>query len=309
MDIALFCSEAVAKLPDVNVKYLVNESSAQALEMILGDETVEAVVDCTAVLSVEEALRVLRSGKKLVTSDVVLVAENYAVLNNAAAESGTALHWESALAGGAKWLEEAGKSNRFTGILTEGNDFAREAAACLALASHSFGIAMPVKEVHSFSLANLTEQDLEVARQHGFVCRLISSAHKTEVGTTAYVEPSFVRPEHFLAEGNCTLAVETQNGGFEYHEARPAGLEAMAEACHSEMKAVHVEEVENENTIDIKPYYIRFAGQSGGWLDIVTRERWGDGVLTMPVSVKAIHSWAHHALRYDPDMFFAAVVR
>ena len=61
--------------------------------------------------------------------------------------------------------------------------------------------------------------------------------------------------------------------------------------------------------IDVHPYYIRFSGDSGGWLDIVTRERMGEGVVTMPVSVKAMHNWASHAVKFDPEVFFARLIK
>lgn len=68
-------------------------------------------------------------------------------------------------------------------------------------------------------------------------------------------------------------------------------------------------EAECDNSIDVHPYYIRFSGDSGGWLDIVTRERMGEGVVTMPVSVKAMHNWASHAVRFDPEVFFARLIK
>lgn len=35
----------------------------------------------------------------------------------------------------------------------------------------------------------------------------------------------------------------------------------------------------------------------------------GEGVVTMPVSVKAMHNWASHAVRFDPEVFFARLIK
>ena len=67
--------------------------------------------------------------------------------------------------------------------------------------------------------------------------------------------------------------------------------------------------LETTKVKELEQVVIRFSGDSGGWLDIVTRERMGEGVVTMPVSVKAMHNWASHAVKFDPEVFFARLIK
>ena len=106
--------------------------------------------------------------------------------------------------------------------------------------------------------------------------------------------------DHPLASGGRRLLVYT---GDSWREVEAPSEESLTGGAGPEGEA------ECDNSIDVHPYYIRFSGDSGGWLDIVPRERMGEGVVTMPVSVKAMHNWASHAVRFDPEVFFARLIK
>ena len=44
----------------------------------------------------------------------------------------------------------------------------------------------------------------------------------------------------------------------------------------------------------------------GSWM-VVWKKRWGNGVLTRPVSPAQMHSWYVEARSNDPGIFFAAL--
>ena len=48
-------------------------------------------------------------------------------------------------------------------------------------------------------------------------------------------------------------------------------------------------------------FYVR--GARDAWLESVTSESWGEGIVTAPVAVDEIHAW----LKNNPDAFMAAI--
>ena len=140
----------------------------------------------------------------------------------------------------------------------------------------------------------------KTAAERGLACVLMSGGHSTAEGMTAYTEPCFLPKDHPLASGGRRLLVYT---GDSWREVEAPSEESLTGGAGPEGEA------ECDNSIDVHPYYIRFSGDSGGWLDIVTRERMGEGVVTRPVSVKAMHNWASHAVKFDPEVFFARLIK
>ena len=54
-------------------------------------------------------------------------------------------------------------------------------------------------------------------------------------------------------------------------------------------------------------YYVRTAAPDG-WLQHLTRRKMGSGVITEPVSVRAMHEWLQQALLRDPGCFIAGLL-
>lgn len=188
----------------------------------------------------------------------------------------------------------------FCGVLTTGAELHREAEACRRCAALAFGRAPRAGDVPAFGLEHLRDCDTAAAAERGLACVLMSGGHSTDEGITAYTEPCFLPKDHPLASGGRRLLVYN---GDSWREVEAPSEESLTGGAGPEGEA------ECDNSIDVHPYYIRFSGDSGGWLDIVTRERMGEGVATMPVSVKAMHNWASHAVRFDPEVFFARLIK
>jgi len=186
----------------------------------------------------------------------------------------------------------------FFGILTESDDVVKEAVACRKIARRLFEIEISEKEQPVFGLENFKPTDKAAAEKHGRICKLMSRGCKNDEGITAYTEPCFVKKDEHGGVEERFLFVCTD------------GINSDETHLIDEKDTIgdSFPEVSCENTIDIHPYYIRTTFNKGIWLDVVTEEHWGDGVLTMPVSVKAMHNWAEHAIKEDPELFFAAVM-
>lgn len=152
------------------------------------------------------------------------------------------------------------------------------AARCAAAERLHFGVNAQARDVKVLSAARMRETDLEAARRMNGKCVVLCRGRQTPEGMCAYVEPTFVP------------------------------LDGVWPDCPETAPETDVPCDKTDHSIEIHPYYIRFSGDSGGWLDIVTKARVGDGVFTMPVSVKAAHNWAEHAKRYDPEVFLAGIL-
>lgn len=186
---------------------------------------------------------------------------------------------------------------RFDGVLTIKKDVISEAEACRRVARRLFGVEIPEAEQPVFGIENLKPIDIAQAEEHGKMCRIVSRGCKSDDGVTAYTEPCFMPADERGATDGVFIFVDAD--GILTDESRLLD--------EDDTDCVSCPKTECDNSIDIHPYYIRTKYSKGIWLDVVTEERWGDGVLTMPVSVKAMHNWAEHAVREDPELFFAAV--
>ena len=171
---------------------------------------------------------------------------------------------------------------------------------CLFCAEAIFGAK--AEKLPFFGLDSLCPCDLDMAQAQGLVCRLISFGRRMTACATAYTEPCFVPADNHLCQEESTLYFLDQ-------DAKIIDKERMtADRCslHSvTFQPVGHPGVEMDHTLDIHPYYVRFAGDSRGWLDMVTAERRNNCLITRPVSVKAMHNWAKHACQDDPKLFFA----
>ena len=156
-------------------------------------------------------------------------------------------------------------------------------------------------------------------RAHGFTCKLLACAQRTETGVAAYVEPALVaegEPEAAVP-GNynlisCTgellgrqsyfgqgagryptaanvvqdcLDLLTGEDGFYTETARPMAVEADAVA---------------------HPYYVRTQA-ADPWLKSVTADRWDSGVITGAVPVGQMLRWAAAQRQRDPGCFVAGI--
>lgn len=187
---------------------------------------------------------------------------------------------------------------RFDAVFCDNGNLKTEAELCLKAAQTLFDVNMPAEEIPVFGTETMTQADLDAAKSRGYICRIVSRGCKNDEGTTAYVEPCFMRPDDMLSVPGHTLYV-TRDGETRDESELIDGLKAYSGDA---------EPTENNNTIDVHPYYIRTTDKDTLWYSVVNSEPFGDGILTKPVSAKAMHSWAEHVIENDPNLFFAAVM-
>ena len=176
----------------------------------------------------------------------------------------------------------------------------------------AFGISLDKEQVPVTGIRNIKATDVEQFKAHGLVCKLISTGRKQGDKISAYVQPTLVSnsaieatvPTNFnliTLEGNsCGRMSFYGQGAGRY----PTAYNVVQDCCDflngNGFYSVYGGKVNVSNSEKMR-YYVR--GESDGWLDDRAAERWGDAVVTIPVSVAEMHAWcAKH-----PNVFMAAL--
>ena len=175
----------------------------------------------------------------------------------------------------------------------------------------AFGISLDKETVPVAGISRISAADVENFTAHGYVCKLISTGKCDEKKVSAYVQPTLVKqgePESAVpANFNLITLVGSASGRMSFY-GQGAGRYPTAynvvqdcadvlagkgfySPCNGTAKA--------ENTDELC-YYVR--GGSDTWLEENTAEKWGEAVITKPVSVEAMHNW----LKDQPNAFIAA---
>ena len=179
-------------------------------------------------------------------------------------------------------------------------------------ANVAFGISVNREQVPVSGIDKILAEDVAAFAQHGMVCKLIGTAALGETGVSAYVQPTL------FAKGTLEAAVPAnynlitfrgESSGIMSFYGQGAGRYPTAynvvQDCVDLLEgkgfySPYGEKTEVSNQEQLC-YYVR--GEEDAWLAEHTREHWGSGVITGPVSVQQIHGW-HKA---HPDAFLAAL--
>ncbi len=179
-------------------------------------------------------------------------------------------------------------------------------------ANIGFGVSMQLKGVPVSGIRNIDACDVEAFKEHGMVCKLLSSARYQEGSYCAYVQPTLcpVRSLEASVPTNYNLITLAGNtSGRQSFYGQGAGryptaynvvqdlidcIEGKGFYCAYGKKVTVI----NNNKLS---YYVR--GASDRWLQDRTALSWGEGVVTEKVSVHAMHQW----LAEHPDAFIAAL--
>ena len=175
-----------------------------------------------------------------------------------------------------------------------------------------FGISLDTATVPAAGINHISAEDVAAFTAHGLVCKLISTG-KCENGTySAYVQPTLVplgAPESAVPSNYnlITLVGEFSErmsfygqGAGRYPTAYNVVQDCVDLLCGAGFYCTHGEKVAAVNA-DLLRYYVR--GEEDAWLTANTSERWGNAVVTAPVSVKEMHAW----LANHPGAFIAAL--
>lgn len=212
---------------------------------ILDDPEIQIVVEVMGGIEPtrDYLLRAIHSGKHVVTANKALMALHGADLFDAAKETGVALHYEAAVAGGIPIIQTLkrslvsntldsvygiinGTTNYILSAMTEeGREFhevlkeAQEKGFAEAdptddiegfdaayklglLASLVFNRRIDVADIHRVGIQQISAQDIDYAKQFGYVIKLLAIAKRTHNGMEARVHPTMIPVEHPLASVN-----------------------------------------------------------------------------------------------------------
>ncbi len=185
-------------------------------------------------------------------------------------------------------------------------------------ANISFGVAVSSHDVDVIGIRNVTAEAIKDAEAHGYICRLIAKTIKTEDGVAAWVEPTFVKNDTVyssVTENFNHISLEAQNVGplsfFGYGAGRYPTAFTVINDCidvaNGNKKTYNetMEKISINNEIASHKYYI--STSSNLTADLSIKEKWQNGFLSEPISVKEMHSIYKEILKKDPKAFVAGV--
>lgn len=175
-------------------------------------------------------------------------------------------------------------------------------------ANIAFGISLDRASVPVAGIQNIGAEDVANFTAHGMVCKLVGTGKQENGRYSAYVQPTLFpqgTPEAaipmnynfitFAGAHSGRMSFYGQGAG-RYPTAYNVVQDLLDVAGGKGFYAPWGVQARAENAENLC-YYVR-----GGWTGQI-RERWGNGVITEPVSVRDIHEW-HKA---HPQAFFAAL--
>ena len=175
-------------------------------------------------------------------------------------------------------------------------------------ANVAFGISLDKTTVPVAGIRNISAADVDCFKAHGKVCKLISTAKRTESGFSAYVQPTLVdagSPEGavplnynlitFIGETSERMSFYGQGAGrypTAYNVVQDLVDVTLGKSFYAPYGAPQAADNQEPHR-----YYVR-----GNW-DGAVQENWGAGVVTAPIPVSQMHQW----VKNHPDAFIAAV--
>ena len=179
-------------------------------------------------------------------------------------------------------------------------------------ANIGFSVSLDSESVPAAGIRNIRAEDVANFKAHGFVCKLISTGKNQDGVISAYVQPTLFRqgePEAAVpANYNLITLVGSASGRMSFY-GQGAGRYPTAYNVVQDCADVlagkgfyspYGKKVSAVNT-DMLCYYV--SGVRDAWLDENRQTSWGDGIITKPVTVNAMHNW----LKEHPGAFIAAL--
>ncbi|MDD6199841.1 MAG: homoserine dehydrogenase [Firmicutes bacterium] len=175
-------------------------------------------------------------------------------------------------------------------------------------ANIAFGVSLDRDGIPAAGIRRVTADDMAQFHAHGYVCKLVSFACRQEKGFAAFVQPTLF-PNRALEASvptnyNLITLVGSTSGRQSFY-GQGAGRYPTAynvvQDCMDIQKGTgfycrYGSKAAVHNDLPMR-YYLR----GGEWQDAETR--WGDAVITKPVSVAEMHHW----LSRHPEAFIAAL--
>ena len=175
-----------------------------------------------------------------------------------------------------------------------------------------FSVSLDPESVPAAGIRCIRAEDVANFKAHGFVCKLISTGKNQDGVISAYVQPTLFRqgdPEAAVpANYNLITLVGSASGRMSFY-GQGAGRYPTAYNVVQDCADVlagkgfyspYGKKISAVNT-DMLCYYV--SGVRDSWLEENRQTSWGDGIITKPVTIKAMHTW----LKEHPGAFIAAL--
>lgn len=198
----------------------------------------------------------------------------------------------------------------------DGDDIRRKLTISANIA---FDALLNEEDIPMFGIRTVTDGDIAAFQREGYVCKLIATARCTESGVAAWLQPTLVDShalEAAVPANYNLISFQSEYLGRQSYYGQGAGRYPTASnvvqdcvdiACgKNAFYADKAQPMQPDNSGVTFSYYVR-TGVTDRWLDSITEKAMGDGVVTAPVSVSEMLSWAKSKLTEDSALFIAAI--
>ena len=215
-----------------------------------------------------------------------------------------------------KKAQELGYAEADPSADIDGDDIRRKLTISANIA---FDALLNEDDIPMFGIRTVTDGDIATFQSAGYVCKLIATARRTEAGVAAWLQPTLMDAhtlEAAVPANYNLISFQSEYLGRQSYYGQGAGRYPTASNVVQDCvdilggkKAFYADKaqpMQPDNKGVFCTYYVRTTA-GDAWLASVTEKTMGDGVVTAPVSVEAMLSWAKKKLAEDPALFLAAI--
>lgn len=215
-----------------------------------------------------------------------------------------------------KQAQELGYAEADPSADIDGDDVRRKLTISANIA---FDALVQEEDIPMFGIRTVTDGDIRAFKAHGFVCKLLATAKATEGGVCAFIEPTLVDshdleaavPKNFNLITYCGEKVGRHSFFGQGAGRYPTAFNAVEDCLDivAGKPGFYTQAMKPAPVLcggEAHPYYVRTACPDA-FLQSVTMEQWGDGVVTACVSVEEMLRWGRAQLAKDPGCFLAGI--
>lgn len=215
-----------------------------------------------------------------------------------------------------KQAQELGYAEADPSADIDGDDVRRKLTISANIA---FDALVQEEDIPMFGIRTVTDGDIRAFKAHGFVCKLLATAKAAEGGVCAFIEPTLVDshdleaavPKNFNLITYCGEKVGRHSFFGQGAGRYPTAFNAVEDCLDivAGKPGFYTQAMKPAPVLcggEAHPYYVRTACPDA-FLQSVTVEQWGDGVVTACVSVEEMLRWGRAQLAKDPRCFLAGI--
>lgn len=215
-----------------------------------------------------------------------------------------------------KQAQELGYAEADPSADIDGDDVRRKLTISANIA---FDALVQEEDIPMFGIRTVTDGDIRAFKAHGFVCKLLATAKAAEGGVCAFIEPTLVDshdleaavPKNFNLITYCGEKVGRHSFFGQGAGRYPTAFNAVEDCLDivAGKPGFYTQAMKSAPVLcggEAHPYYVRTACPDA-FLQSVTVEHWGDGVVTACVSVEEMLRWGRAQLAKDPGCFLAGI--